>query len=318
MIPERLAVAAGAGLGAGICCASIAGILGAFQPSEPEPTRESPLLDGVGKAWTRDVEGTPTRILVEHGVPLDGAGAFTGSDSEQGVARLETRPDVLAVQIWEGDGLTGQGAVLRFGPERKDAYARAYSYGDAGPSTRTWSWLEGRLQFGAWPLQPGAIVAFEFNGQVGDAGQSFAGKFVVPASGGHEDSGRARVPRIRVIANTSMDGTPSPSATRAPGINATIERIPARPEVRAFRYMEFDQFGGVQATFCFGPGPDEVQVRVDDLSDAGAPEPWSELHGTIWLSPTPLDQPGSVVELELFGVHAGGPRRFAAKSLTPP
>jgi hypothetical protein len=70
--------------------------------------------------------------------------------------------------------------VLRLGPDRKDIYVRAYSYGDAGPSTRTWRWLEGRLQIPTWPLAPGALVGFELNGQVDDSGQSFAGKFLVP------------------------------------------------------------------------------------------------------------------------------------------
>jgi hypothetical protein len=89
--------------------------------------------------------------------------------------------------------------------------------------------------------------------------------------------------------------------------------------VLALRYTESDgMFGGIAVTLSIGPELRDVRVRIDNLSDAGAPESWSHLTGTMWVSSKALDREGIVVELELFGTDGGERQRFHARFLTPP
>jgi len=266
----------------------------------------------------------PPQIRLEHDAEIDRAGAWTlgtpRDDTRElhfGAIRMATRPGLVAFKFWEGNGLTGTSAMVCLGPERNDVRVRVAAFGDVGPPfERPWQYVNGRIQLSDWPPdRPGSLIAFEFEGQLGREALAFSGKFRIPTP---DATGEFGPEGVRLIVDESREGASNVIREPPLGVEATAERVAARPEVQAFRYRETTDFGGVQATFSFGPGLNEVQARVDDLSDAGPPESWSALRGRIWRPATPLDVSGAWIDFELFGFTSSGPRRFAAKFLTPP
>lgn len=102
------------------------------------------------------------------------------------------------------------------------------------------------------------------------------------------------------------------------GVRFACEPIETKGDVRAFHVWRSNGVTGDAAVFRFGPGPEDVDLRVYSFGDHGQRETtWDYPHASIRLSDWPLDRPGTVVAFEIEGRRDSEERAFDGKFRVP-
>jgi hypothetical protein len=133
--------------------------------------------------------GPPPEIEVRVGaiaenqrIPRSDHGPMWKEQRTFAVHRLVTDYGDIGMRYVDGNGLSGQCALFRFGPGLWDLHARAEDFYDVGPPSEfVWSHVVGNVQVSEWPLVPGRTeIAFDLVGRRDEAPRFLSGAFVVP------------------------------------------------------------------------------------------------------------------------------------------
>lgn len=134
---------------------------------------------------------------------------------------------------------------------------------------------------------------------------------------------RARVEEFEspVLLHVQTDATIDPLAAVSLGTTDSergAERLETQGGLVAFRAWEGNGFTGSAATFCFGPEPRDVRVRVVSFGDMGPSETrWFNVSGSVQLSAWPPDRAGTRIAFFLEGQTDHSSRLFTGKVLVP-